>query len=240
MTTTLGKLTTQIEKRQQDKRALYEALVVQCANGAEPDPTKADAILKEAGMDVAKLQDDVERLQERRTLAATLAREPSIEQELGSIEKELAAAANELEKHQSAHNQAVNPLLAERERLLAERLDLHRARARLLELAPPEVRNELKSIPQRQARLREKLRAADSDLQRFGADLQNYEHQHQDRPTLLPVVTRHEEERRAAEFRERSERAIERAKERIRELQTQLRETTEREAALYEQSITVD
>lgn len=238
-TDVLDKVVTGIGEQQQAAEWAFEKLVETIADGREPEAKSPDVILTAANKSPEDLTAAVERLRERRAAAAEAARIPDIAEELASIELKLSDAEAKLEAAHEAHNGTVGPLFARREQLRAERLDAEQAGRRLAKLAPQRVQDELLAIPLQQAQLRDELRAAQDDLDRYVADLESFERKHGDRPNLLPAPTRYEEARRAAEFRERTAGAIERAKKRIRNLQRQLAETTQHEAELFQRAISV-
>ncbi len=114
-------IATLIEKvvgKQQARRAAdFRDLVVQIADGHEPDADCVADVLREADKSLEDLQKAVDLLERRREWRRQYDRLPELAAERNGIQRQIAAADKVLEAAEREHYSTVQPLIAELQRI---------------------------------------------------------------------------------------------------------------------------
>lgn len=147
-------------QRAEQKLGRYRELVAAIASGSEPSPTEIEQLLTETQKSVDDLRRDVEKLQHRSKLKASVASIPEYEAERRAIEDQIAAADKKLAEAESHHDETVRPLHLRRREIDQSISDGEAARRELVASCDD-------------ADLRRELADIDLQLQRLGA--QNHE-----------------------------------------------------------------
>jgi hypothetical protein len=100
-------------ERQAARAADFRGVVVQIADGKEPDTDFVAQVLHEAGKSLDDLQKAVELLQRRRELRRQLDSVPRLMAKRREIETKIAAANHDLEAAEQRHTDVVVPLQGE-------------------------------------------------------------------------------------------------------------------------------
>lgn len=134
-------LKTKLAADQRDAQSQYAELVRRLAEGCGgPSEKAAREILERAGKTPADLESDVNRLDERLSLAAELAHLAGLQQQVGALEEEIRRHDTKLHEAQSEHSAAVGPLV-NRLRGMRDQLRSEGAvRQRLRDTAPEAMR----------------------------------------------------------------------------------------------------
>jgi chromosome segregation ATPase len=165
--TILGKQRERSEAQEAD----FRRIVVQIANGKEPDADRVARVLSDTGKSLDDLRQAVEILNRRRELRAKLDSIPNLTAKREDVEQQLAAADRDLEDAEKRHYDLTEPL-----------------RMRITELkeaiwAAEQARNELcgdsaaSDLQDRLAAVQTRLNAARtqaSDLRRAAAEFRNW------------------------------------------------------------------
>ncbi len=109
----LEKCTRREKTRKENREADYQKLVVQVADGKEPDIDWADEVLDHTDKTGKDLQEAAERLQHRRQLQQQVRDQPNLEKEAKRIEGEIAKADRLFEQANKRHDDTVDPLVAQ-------------------------------------------------------------------------------------------------------------------------------
>jgi hypothetical protein len=113
MTTTVSLIDELQAKRTQQAEALtadYHRLVDDLVAGRKPNADKADELLNALGKTMDDLKADVTRRVRRGELKALVAKLPSIEREIASIDAKRAEATRVFNEHELAYEAALEPL----------------------------------------------------------------------------------------------------------------------------------
>lgn len=139
----LSRLRTKAAEREQNEAGEYRRLVQTTAAGKVNDPEKLLATLQSLGVHVDRFEADLATYEQRAQLAALVAAQPGAEDRLSKVEKQLAAADEDLTREvESAHAKYADrsqPLLAEQRELAAKIRAANEARARLVREHPDET-----------------------------------------------------------------------------------------------------
>ena len=112
LSTIIDSIFNKHKKRQAAHAADFRGIVIQIADGREPDADRVDAVLHDAGKSLDDLRQAVEQLQHRRQLRENWDRLPGVAAEREDIEKQLAAAQEALDDAEQRHAETTNPLIA--------------------------------------------------------------------------------------------------------------------------------
>jgi predicted nucleic acid-binding Zn-ribbon protein len=97
-------------ERSDAQLADFRGLVVQIANGKEPDADRVAQVLRDTGKSLDDLRQAVETLGRRRELRAKLDGLPKLARERRDVERQMAAADRELEEAEKRHYDITEPL----------------------------------------------------------------------------------------------------------------------------------
>jgi len=147
-------------QRAEQKLGRYRELVAAIASGSEPSPTEIEQLLNETQKSVDDLRRDVEKLQHRSRLKASVASIPGFEAERRAIDDQIAAADRKLAEAESLHEETIHPLHLRRREIDQAISDGEAARRELVSSCDD-------------ADLRRELIDIDLQLQRLGT--QNHE-----------------------------------------------------------------
>ena len=111
--TMIDRIVGKQRERQVARAADFRDVVVQIADGKEPDADFVAQVLHEAGKSVEDLRQAVELLHRRRDLRQKLDSVPRLMAQRQEIERKIAAANCDLEAADQRHTEAVVPLQAE-------------------------------------------------------------------------------------------------------------------------------
>ena len=111
LTALLDKIAGRQEERQQAHEADFHQLVVEIADGQEPDADELEHVLACSGKTIDDLRKAVELLEHRRNLKSTADRASEFEKERASIESEIAKADRIFNEADAKHESTVDPLL---------------------------------------------------------------------------------------------------------------------------------
>ena len=120
-TMAISTLIERIAGKQRERKAVrladFRDVVVQIADGKDPDADFVAEALRDADKSVEDLQKAVELLQRRRELRKKWDGVPSQTAQRQEVERQIAKADRELEAAETKHYDTVNPLYAELQRL---------------------------------------------------------------------------------------------------------------------------
>lgn len=124
------------QQREESRARDYRSLVTEIASGTEPQADRLDQILAACGKSVDQLRADVELHQQRRAWREQYNALPRLNEERGTIERQIADAEKSLEAARRQFDATTGPLQARLRQLEAERNQAEAARARLQETCP--------------------------------------------------------------------------------------------------------
>lgn len=111
-TALLDKIAGRQQERRQAREADFRRLVVQVADGQEPDAETIEHVLGGNQKTIDDLREAVELLQHRRDLRRTVDNSPNLGEERQRIEKEMAEANRIYNEANAKHDRTVDPLHA--------------------------------------------------------------------------------------------------------------------------------
>lgn len=119
LTTILDSIFNKQKERQAARAADFRDIVIQIADGNEPDAEFVAQVLHEAGKSLDDLKKAVELLQRRRQLRQKWDAIPNLTNQRHDVEQQMAEADRELEAAESKHYATMNPLSAQLDQLRA-------------------------------------------------------------------------------------------------------------------------
>jgi hypothetical protein len=124
------------QKRQEARASDFPPIVVQIADGNEPETDHVERVLHEAGKTLDDLKKPVELLQQRRDLRQKLDSVPCLTAKRREQEKQIAEADAELDAAEQRHANLVMPLRADLDDLKQETFAGDQARGELQRTCP--------------------------------------------------------------------------------------------------------
>lgn len=125
------------QKQREESRARdYRSLVAEIAGGTEPQADRLDQILTASGKSVEQLRADVELHQQRRAWREQYDALPRLNEERGTIGRQIADAEKALEAARRQFDTTTGPLQARLRQVEAERNQAEATQARLQETCP--------------------------------------------------------------------------------------------------------
>jgi len=148
--TVIERIVGKQRERQAARAADFRDVVVQIADGREPDADFVAQVLHEAGKSLDDLQRAVELLQRRRQLRQKLDSLPRLMAKQREIEQQLAAINGDLEAAEKRHEELYYPLQAELNDLRQAIGEAERSKAELHQTCTdPELRARLADVAAR-------------------------------------------------------------------------------------------
>lgn len=155
----LDRITGRQRERERASLSEFDALVKQICDGKQPSEDAVDAALRIAGKSLEDLAAAVERLNRRRTWAATIAKSVGVDTALAALNDRQAKADKALEEATLQHAREVNPIIAERQKLAALESAAMDARRELQATANPDLKTKVKAIAEKREALTADLNA---------------------------------------------------------------------------------
>lgn len=143
MTDLMTKVSQLAGAREAERAARYRELVLEVADGGEPDPNATVDILEAAGKTPSDLQSDLRTIQNRRRLAADVEAGKVAANERLIIPQQIEEANAVLAAAQQTHRATVGPLQAELQRLLTVEAAGRTAGTDLEKTAPEAMKTKL-------------------------------------------------------------------------------------------------
>ena len=155
-------------QRAEQKLGRYRELVAAIASGSEPSPTEIEQLLTETQKSVDDLRRDVEKLQYRSALKASVAAIPGFEAERRAIDDQIAAADRKLAEAECQHEETIHPLHLRRREIDQAISDGEAARRELVSSCEDaDLRRELADIDLQLQRAGESIRELKDRAGRF-------------------------------------------------------------------------
>jgi hypothetical protein len=165
----IATLVDRIAGRQRERQAVrladFRDVVVQIADGKEPDPDFVAEALRDADKSVDDLRKAVELLQRRRELRKQWDGVPGLADQRQEVERQIAKADRELETAESKHYAIVNPLYVELQRLKEAEQEGEKARRELLDTCTDQILLDKRADVQ--LRLSKRSEEADNERKRI-------------------------------------------------------------------------
>lgn len=151
--------------RNEAKSANFHDLVVQIADGKEPDADVVTETLRDTDKSFDDLQKAVELLQRRRQLQKQWNGVPGLTAQRQKIERQISQADRELEAAENQHYATVNPLYAQLDQLKEATQEGEKAKQELLDTCTDQ--GLLDKLADVQLRLSRKREEADNERKRI-------------------------------------------------------------------------
>lgn len=127
----LDKIAGHHRQRVHERKADFQNLVRQVADGNEPDADYVDAVLADSGRSINDLRTAVEALAKRRQLRATVDRMPELLAQRKDIERRIAEADRAFEEADALHTETLAPLSAQFDQIKHEMSEAENAKREL-------------------------------------------------------------------------------------------------------------
>jgi chromosome segregation ATPase len=135
----LTRVTTEQQKLQAEIAQSYRGVVLQIADGLEPDPRIVAAALRDAGKSIEDLQAAVETLLKRRQLRERFDQIPKLKKQFAKVEGKIKEEAEAFQQVETKHADAIDILADERRRIVQQLNEAEKAKRELWETITDEA-----------------------------------------------------------------------------------------------------